>query len=86
MRPLERIDEISELIKEIWNEDPDMRYMQLIYVLQSSFSQKNKAVGKVVERMDETYLRIGFDLFNTEDEEFKIFLENYLFDRRKLNV
>lgn len=83
MRPSERIDEISDLIKEIWNEDPDMRYMQLIYVLQSSFSQKNNAAGKIEERMDETYARIGFDLFGTEDDEFKRFLENYLFDLRK---
>jgi hypothetical protein len=83
MRPLERIDEISDLIKEIWNEHPDLRYMQLLYILQSSFSQKNMDVGKVEERVDKTYSRIGFDLFNIEDKEFKIFLENYLFEQRK---
>ena len=83
MRPLARIDEISDLIKEIWNEDPDMRYLQLIYVLQSGFSKENKTIGKVEERVDETYSRIGFDLFNTEDEKFKLFLENYLFERRQ---
>lgn len=86
MRPLERIDEISDLIREIWNENPDMRYMQLLYTLQSSFSQKNMDVGKVEERVDKTYSRIGFDLFNIEDKEFKIFLENYLFEQRKRNA
>ena len=86
MRPLERIDEISDLIKEIWSENPDMRYMQLLYVLQSSFSQKNMDVGKVEERVDKTYSRIGFDLFNIEDKEFKIFLENYLFEQRRCNA
>ena len=86
MRPLERIDEISDLIKEIWSENPDMRYMQLLYVLQSSFSQKNMDAGKVEERVDKTYSRIGFDLFNIEDKEFKIFLENYLFEQRKCNA
>ncbi|MBC3882157.1 DUF1040 family protein [Undibacterium sp. LX40W] len=86
MRPLERIDEISDLIKEIWNENPDMRYMQLLYTLQSSVSQKNMDVGKVEERVDKTYSRIGFDLFNIEDKEFKIFLENYLFEQRERNA
>jgi hypothetical protein len=86
MRPQERIDEISDLIKEIWNEYPDMRFMQLIYVLQSNFSHKNKAVGKIEERVDETYSRIGFDLFSTEDDEFKDFLVNYLFECRKQNA
>ena len=63
-----------------------MRYMQLLYTLQSSFSQKNMDVGKVEERVDKTYSRIGFDLFNIEDKEFKIFLENYLFEQRKSNA
>lgn len=85
MRALERIDEISNLIKDIWNEDPDMRYMQLIYVLQAAYSKKNDGVGRVEEKVDATYSKVGFDLFNVEDDEFKIFLERYLIERRARN-
>jgi len=60
-----------------------MRYMQLLYILQLSFSQGNNNVGKVEESVDKSFSRIGFDLFNTEDEAFKEFLENYLIERRR---
>ncbi len=85
MRALERIDEISNLIKDIWNEDPDMRYMQLIYVLQAAYSKKNDGVGRVEEKVDATYSKVGFDLFNVEDDDLKLFLENYLIERRARN-
>lgn len=86
MRPLERIDEISNLIKEIWNELPSMRYMQLIYVLQSSFSEKNKNIGRIEAGEDGTNSRIGFDLFHIEDDKLKLFLENFLFDLKTNNA
>ena len=85
MRPLERIDEISHLIKEIWNEMPGMRYMQLIYVLQSNFSERNYEIGKIEGRGDGTDSRIGFDLFHIEDEELKSFLESFLTDLKTNN-
>lgn len=86
MRPLERIDEISNLIKEIWNELPGMRYMQLIYVLQSSFSEKNKNIGRIEAPEVGTNSRIGFDLFHIEDDELKLFLESFLFDLKTNNA
>ena len=85
MRSLERIDEISSLIKDIWNDDPDLRYMPLIYIFQSAYSKQNNGVGKVEESVDATYLKVGFDLFNVEDDTLKIFLESYLIERRMRN-
>ncbi len=34
MRPPERIDQILELIGVIWKKNPNMRFMQLLYILQ----------------------------------------------------
>lgn len=82
MRSPERIDEISSLIKDIWNEDPDMRYMQLIYVLQAAYSKQNDGVGKVEDQSDAMYTKVAFDLFNVEDDDLKLFLESYLSERR----
>ena len=78
MRPLERIDDITFLINEIWQFDPDMRFMQLIYVLQSKFSHHNKDEGTVKESDTHDSGRIGYDLFHLEDTKFEAFLREHL--------
>ena len=78
MRPIERIDEISELIKKIWEREPDLRYLQLIYNLQSGYSFKNEDLGKIEETTKEGFSRIGYDLFNTEDDDFLEYLKKHL--------
>jgi len=81
MRPPERIDEILELIGKIWKQNPDMRFLQLVYVLQSYFSQSNNGRGKIEFTEDDGLKKVGFDLFNTEDSEFGEFLKLY-FERK----
>lgn len=49
MRNPERIEELLELIKEIWCKNPDLRFNQLIYNLQYDYSQKNGGTGQVKE-------------------------------------
>jgi hypothetical protein len=77
MRPPERIDEILELIGQIWRRDPDMRFMQLIYMLQAECAKSRNGWGKVVEIDEDGSQRVGFDLFNLEDDALKILLENH---------
>ncbi|WP_196140656.1 DUF1040 family protein [Aliikangiella sp. G2MR2-5] len=76
MRDPARIDEILILINRIWTEEPDIRFMQLIYNLQREFSSLNNGLGKVEEKVDDSYSIVGFDLFNLEDDKFLEFLEN----------
>ena len=78
MRPPERIDEIIELLRENWKQDPDMRFMQLIYVMQSFYSGENKQVGQIQVTDKDGSKRTGYDLFHVEDTKFKDFLERFL--------
>ena len=70
MRDPKRISQILELLNELWGKDPDLRFNQLIYNLQSGYSQNNEGLGRVEEVVDKTYSRVGFDLFNLEDDAF----------------
>lgn len=76
MRDTKRISETLELIELIWKKDPDLRFNQLLYSLQSGYSYENDNVGKVEEVIDPSYSRIGFDLFNLEDDLFVSYLRN----------
>lgn len=78
MRDPERISELLELIEKIWQKDPDLRFNQLIYNLQRGYSHENGDAGKVEERVDERFSRIGFDLFSLEDETFMKYLRKKL--------
>ncbi|MBA6258244.1 MULTISPECIES: DUF1040 family protein [unclassified Colwellia] len=75
MRDPKRIDTILELINEIWLQDPDMRFNQLIYSLQNSYSYKNNEIGRINEVESDGFTRTGFDLFNLEDDSFIEYLE-----------
>lgn len=70
MRDPKRISEIIQLIELIWEKNPDLRFNQLIYVLQSGYSHANNNIGKVEELVDQSDSRIGFDLFYLEDDCF----------------
>ena len=78
MRPPERIDEILELIGGIWKKNPDMRFMQLLYILQMECAESQDGWGKVIERDKDGSERVGFDLFNFEDKALQKLLENHL--------
>ena len=77
MRPPERIDEILELIGGIWKKNPDMRFMQLLYILQMECAESQNGRGKVTEKDKDGSERVGFDLFNFEDKPFQRILENH---------
>lgn len=78
MRDPRRIEEILDLISQIWEKDPDLRFQQLVYNLQWDFSYRNGGLGKVEESELDGYKRIGFDLFNVEDDVFIEYLKTYL--------
>jgi len=55
--------------------DPDLRFNQLIYNLQWGYSQKNGNAGQIKEVESDGFTRVGFDLFNLEDNEFLAYLQ-----------
>lgn len=78
MRDPQRIPELLKLIETIWQKDPDLRFNQLMYNLQSEYSHENGDIGKVEEVVDKGFSRVGFDLFNLEDESFIALLQKTL--------
>ncbi|MGF1767090.1 DUF1040 family protein [Enterovibrio makurazakiensis] len=77
MRNPERIDEVLDMIGIIWKKNPDIRFQQLIYTLQSEYSYNHNNVGKIESTTPDGFTQIGYDLFNTEDDQFI----NYLRER-----
>lgn len=77
MRDPARIREMLDLIERIWEKDSDLRFMQLIYNLQSGYSFNNSDLGKIQEIENDGFSRIGFDLFNIEDESILEYLKEY---------
>ena len=75
MRDPTRITVILDLINQIWTKDPDLRFQQLVYILQSDFSQKNNNIGKVESPEKDGFSRIGYDFFNIEDDTFLEYLK-----------
>lgn len=75
MRHAERIKELLDLVNEIWQKHPDLRFNQLIYNLQWGYSQKNGNAGQIKAVDSEGFARTGFDFFNLEDNEFLQYLK-----------
>jgi uncharacterized protein YihD (DUF1040 family) len=76
MRDPQRIEEFLELINKLWTNSPDLRFNQLIYILQNGYSQNNSGVGKVASVEVDGFKQTGFDLFNTEDDSFIEYLKS----------
>ena len=55
-----------------------MRFLQLIYVLQSKFCHENHPHGMIQSVEKDGFQRTGYDLFNIEDSTFHDFLTRYL--------
>ena len=68
MRNEKRIEKVMELLTDIWKSNPDLRFFQLLYILQSKFSRENNYVGQVVTT------QIGYDFFEIEDSKIEEFL------------
>lgn len=82
MRDPERIQELLGLVKQIWLKDPDLRFNQLLYILQRDYSDKNNGVGEVKEIKADDFTRIGFDFFNVEDDVFIGYLRCIALDEK----
>jgi hypothetical protein len=78
MRDPERIEEILTLIGRIWKANPDFRFQQLIYILQSEYSESNDQIGKVESMGFDGFKKVGYDLFNLEDDLFQKYLQRSL--------
>ena len=76
MRDLKRIDEFLNKIKIIWEKEPDLRFFQLIYIIQSKYSKDNSNFGKIELAEKDGSTKIGYDLFNLEDDEILKYLNN----------
>ncbi|WP_141130640.1 hypothetical protein [Virgibacillus dokdonensis] len=89
IREIERINRIMSLIQRIWEEEPDIRFNQLISNLQYMYSSQNEGYGQrmMIEKGssgDETessYL----DFFYLEDKEWEAFLQKIVDDQKKDN-
>ncbi len=75
MRDPERITVILDLLNQIWEKNPDLRFHQLLYILQSGFSQQHNNIGKVESAGEDGFARVGYDLFNVEDDTFMEYLQ-----------
>ena len=87
MRNPERIDRILHLIKEIWIQQPDTRFLQLVDNLMWEFSkQNNSRLHETVYKKEELSQGHGIAFvkdvivngFHVEDGEFEKFLKEYL--------
>ncbi|MCC2618356.1 DUF1040 family protein [Aestuariibacter halophilus] len=75
MRDPNRIKQLLLLLEKLWQKDPDLRFNQLLYNLQYEFSKENDGIGQVKEVESDGFTRIGFDLFNLEDDAFLEYLQ-----------
>ena len=84
MREPERIQEILDLINEIWQRSPDLRFNQLIYNIQYGYSQENGCAGQVKEVSADGFTRTGFDFFNLEDSNFTEYLRSVILNEESI--
>lgn len=81
-RDPKRIKRIMDLLETIWEENPDMRFFQLMEMLQHKYSSKNNNFGKreAIEKDSIGYESpfIFIDLFYLEDDSFEAFLSDYV--------
>lgn len=81
-RDPERIGRVMNLLQEIWESNPDMRFFQIIDSIQHEYSFRNNGFGKRVgveldSKKYETHLTY-IDLFYLEDKELEAFLQDYI--------
>ncbi|MGE7781587.1 hypothetical protein ACQKL0_16830 [Peribacillus sp. NPDC097264] len=78
MRKMERIFSINSLVKELWESQPDMRFLQLLDWIESEYSKQNGGFGQGnLFKRDSYQAEEPFsyiDLFYLEDELLEQFL------------
>ena len=67
--------EILNWLHQVWELNPELRFHQLIYILQSGYSNKNKDIGKVNRIDKDGFIETGYDFFNLEDNQFAEYLK-----------
>ncbi|NRG48126.1 hypothetical protein HRF87_25890 [Bacillus sp. CRN 9] len=81
-RDPKRMKRIMLLLQTIWEANPDMRFFQLIEMLQHKYSKINNNFGKreAMEKDSKEYENpVSFiDLFYLEDDNFEEFLLGYV--------
>jgi hypothetical protein len=80
MRDPKRIPRILTLLFKIWEQQPDLRFNQLVQNLQAIYSQQNNNFGKrnFYEKDEEiSYQNSFIDLFYLEDDQWEQFLRDY---------
>lgn len=80
VRDPKRIPRILTLLFKIWEQQPDLRFNQLVQNLQAIYSQQNNNFGKrhFYEKDGEiTYQNYYIDLFYLEDDQWEQFLRDY---------
>ncbi|CDO04283.1 hypothetical protein BN988_02837 [Oceanobacillus picturae] len=82
----QRIRRIMDLLETIWKSYPDMRFFQLIDMLQHKYSTDNNKFGKreAMEKDSKGYENLVsfIDLFYLEDDIVEEFLREYINDDR----
>jgi hypothetical protein len=80
VRDPKRIPRILTLLFKIWEQQPDLRFNQLVQNLQAIYSQQNNNFGKrhFYEKDGEiSYQNYYIDLFYLEDDQWEKFLRDY---------
>ncbi|MBP1917109.1 hypothetical protein J2Z23_004094 [Lederbergia galactosidilyticus] len=82
MRDPKRMKKILDFINELWEQQPDMRFFQLIDSLEHEYSNKNNGFGyrkgyEVNSRKDKQPMAF-VDLFYLEDDDFLGFLRDLI--------
>ena len=83
MRDPKRINEIMNLLTDIWRKLPDLRFNQLMHHLQVEYSRANMSKIEVYEKIELVNGSIiempsyKYDLFNVEDDEWVKFLIDF---------
>ncbi|EGQ7663326.1 hypothetical protein [Vibrio parahaemolyticus] len=83
MRDPKRIETTLSLLKELWSNNTDLRFNQLMYNLQREFSLENDGKGQITEISQEGIQHVGYDLFYIEDDIFIQFLERKLTQQQR---
>ena len=78
MRNIARIESITQKIHKIWTSNPDLRFFQLVYLIQSKYSEANSGYGCIEKTIKDGINMTGYDLFNVEDSEFEMFIDKVL--------
>lgn len=88
MREKERINRIMSLLQRIWEQQPDVRFNQLISNLQHMYSSENEGYGqRMMKEKGPLGDGVGYylDLFYLEDDKWEEYLQRIVDNLEKDN-